>query len=112
MNRKLSILFAGVALLSMLAALHFAWPPKANGFVGMQKVYPWALSDDFTETNTGGGFGTSTDGYDDAQINTTSGTVNPDHSPAILGNHDLEIDSDGVVRYTLSTSVSEWDQFY
>src|SRR6266513_2940206 len=101
MKKVISII--GLILLSIVIF------QNANSFVGMQKVYYYNLSDDYTETNTGGGFGTSTDGYDDTQISVTSGTVNPDHSPAILGNQDLQLSSDAVARYGLGTNLTDFD---
>ena len=107
-----SVLCCIGALGCMLMALHFAWPTKCIGFVGMPKVtVAYTLSDDFEETNTGGALGSGTDGFDDTQIVTTNGTPNQDYTGVVLsGAQSLRlIVAADWVRYVLSSTQTEAD---
>ena len=77
-------------------------------------IVSYILSDDFEETNSGGSAGTSSDGYDDAQYFSASGTTDPDYatSPApLLGSQSLKVSADSFSRYILTGSQTEIDGF-
>ena len=88
----------------------------ALAIIGIVKPTPpsYILSDDFEETNTGGGLGTGTDGFDDAQINTLGGTVDQDYTGVVLaGAQSLRFTTAGAIaRYILTSTRTNIDFYF
>lgn len=80
------------------------------GIVGVPNI-KYDLSDDLEESNTGGGLGTLTDGFDDPNVKVnTSGSQ--DYTPSLLGGQSLRFTSSGGAVRWESASAIKVDDFF